>query len=88
MALQTKHEQNFISILQSNNCCSLMTSLMSNEMCLHAVSHKRITVTGIFCVVFPRRVCMSVHTEALAQIGLFVDKDFGRHHVSERHEHL
>ncbi len=31
---------------------------------------------------------MSVHTEALAQIGLFVDKDFGRHHVSERHEHL
>lgn len=28
------------------------------------------------------------HTKALAQIGLFVDEDFGRDHVSERHEHL
>ena len=27
-------------------------------------------------------------TEALAQVGLFVDEDFGRDHVPERHEHL
>lgn len=27
-------------------------------------------------------------TKALAQIGLFVDEDFGRDHVSKRHEHL
>lgn len=60
-----------------------MTSLMPNKIHL---SLNRITVTGKFCVVFC--VCMSVHTKALAQIGLFVDKDFGRHHVSERHEHL
>lgn len=29
-----------------------------------------------------------LHTEALAQIGLFVDEHFGRHYVSKRHEHL
>lgn len=27
-------------------------------------------------------------TEALAKVCLFVDEDFGRNHVSERHEHL
>lgn len=27
-------------------------------------------------------------TKALAQIGLFVNEDFGRDHISERHEHL
>lgn len=27
-------------------------------------------------------------TEALAKVCLFVDEDFGRDHVSERHEHL
>lgn len=27
-------------------------------------------------------------TKALAQIGLFVNKDFGRYHISKRHEHL
>lgn len=27
-------------------------------------------------------------TKALAQIGLFVNKDFGRDHVSKRHKHL
>lgn len=30
----------------------------------------------------------SVLTEALAKVCLFVDEDFGRNHVSERHEHL
>lgn len=29
-----------------------------------------------------------LHTEALAQIGLFVDEHFGRHNISKRHEHL
>lgn len=29
-----------------------------------------------------------LRTEALAQVGLFVDEDFGGDHVSERHEHL
>ena len=29
-----------------------------------------------------------LHTEALAQIGLFVDEDFGRDDTSKRHEHL
>lgn len=28
------------------------------------------------------------HTEALAQIGLFVDEHFGRNDISKRHEHL
>lgn len=27
-------------------------------------------------------------TEALAKVCLFIDEDFGRDHVSERHEHL
>lgn len=27
-------------------------------------------------------------TKALAQIGLFVNEDFGRDHISKRHEHL
>ena len=27
-------------------------------------------------------------TKALAQIGLFVDEDFGRYHISKRHKHL
>lgn len=27
-------------------------------------------------------------TKALAQIGLFVNEDFGRDHISKRHKHL
>lgn len=29
-----------------------------------------------------------LRTEALAKVCLFVDEDFGRDHISERHEHL
>lgn len=34
------------------------------------------------------RAPASFLTEALAKVCLFVDEDFGRNHVSERHEHL
>lgn len=35
-----------------------------------------------------RCVCAGGCTEALAQVCLFVNEDFGRDHVSKRHEHL
>ena len=41
------------------------------------------------CVCVCACLCVNVNpTEALAQVGLFVDEDFGRNHVPERHEHL
>lgn len=53
--------------------------------CDKTTEGKRQVTAGIG--VFHR--CLSCcRTEALAKVCLFVDKDFGRDHVSERHEHL
>lgn len=37
---------------------------------------------------FTRCCITKTLTKALAQIGLFVNKDFGRDHISKRHKHL
>lgn len=39
-------------------------------------------------VTWPGCATVSFLTEALAKVCLFVDEDFGRNHVSKRHEHL
>ena len=48
-------------------------------------------VSSLFFVFFWGSTHCLLHccrTEALAKVCLFVDEDFGRDHVSERHEHL
>lgn len=56
-------------------------------------SKEKTKITAGICVRFPffwertpTPICSP--TEALAKVCLFVDEDFGRDHVSERHEHL
>lgn len=52
------------------------------------------SVLVLFCFLVAPYICNTITltrltlTKALAQIGLFVNEDFGRDHISKRHKHL
>lgn len=56
--------------------------------CLFNFNHVTWAVGTLFNSEVSSLASASFLTEALAKVCLFVDEDFGRNHVSERHEHL
>lgn len=56
--------------------------------CLFHFNHVTRAVRSLFNSEVSGCASASFLTEALAKVCLFVDEDFGRNHVSERHEHL
>lgn len=56
--------------------------------CLFHLNHVTCAVRSPFNSEASGCASASFLTEALAKVCLFVDEDFGRNHVSKRHEHL